>query len=106
MERWRDQEKRKEEKWKKGKKKKNKIKVKYRKVKWCKKCKCRLENTDGRRKLYKGGGSQKGEDRTEMKKETRVLRCTFLSGSAWSTERKYMRRFKGKCDIFFGIEHR
>ena len=28
------------------------------------------------------------------------------NGSAWSTERKYMRRYKGKCDIFFGIEHR
>ena len=24
----------------------------------------------------------------------------------WSTERKYMRRYKRKCDIFFGIEHR
>ena len=23
-----------------------------------------------------------------------------------STERKYTRRYKGKCDIFFGIEHR
>ena len=28
------------------------------------------------------------------------------NGSAWSTERKYMRRYKGKCDIFFGIGHR
>ena len=27
----------------------------------------------------------------------------MLNGSAWSTERKYMRRYKGKCDIF-GIE--
>ena len=41
-----------------------------------------------------------------MKKEAKLLRCTLLSGSAWSTERKYMRRYKGKCDIFFGIEHR
>ena len=23
-----------------------------------------------------------------------------------NTERKYMKRYKGKCDIFFGIEHR
>ena len=38
----------------------------------------------------------KGEDRTEMKKEAKLLRCTLLNGSAW----------KGKCDIFFGIEHR
>ena len=48
----------------------------------------------------------KGEDRTEMKKEAKLLRCTLLNGSAWSTERKYMRRYKGKCDIFFGLEHR
>ena len=48
----------------------------------------------------------KGEYRTEMMKEANLLRCTLLNGSAWSTERKYMRRFEGKCDIFFGIEHR
>ena len=48
----------------------------------------------------------KGEDRTEMKKEGKLLRCTLLNGSAWSTERKYMRRYRGKCDIFFAIEHR
>ena len=41
-----------------------------------------------------------------MKKEAKLLRCTLLNGSAWSTERKHMRRYKGKCDIFFGIEHR
>ena len=41
-----------------------------------------------------------------MKKEAKLLRCTLLNGSAWSTERKYMRRYKGKCDVFFGIEHR
>ena len=49
---------------------------------------------------------QKGEDRTKMKKEAKLLRCTLLNGSAWNTERKYMRRNKGKCDIFFGMEHR
>ena len=48
----------------------------------------------------------KREDRTEMKKEAKLLRCTLLNGSAWSMERKYMRRCKGKCDVFFGIEHR
>ena len=48
----------------------------------------------------------KGDDRTEMRREEKRLRCTLLSGSAWSTERKYMMRYKGKCDIFFGIEHR
>ena len=41
-----------------------------------------------------------------MKKEARVFRCTLLTGSAWSTEKKYMRRYKGQCDFFFGIEHR
>ena len=44
------------------------------------------------------------EDRTKMKKEARRLRCTLLNESTWSTETKYMRRYKGKCDIFFGIE--
>ena len=29
-----------------------------------------------------------------------------LNGSAWSTEKKYMKRYKGMFDIFFGIEHR
>ena len=58
-----------------------------------------------------GGDSQrwrqpKGEDKTKMKKEGKLLRCTLLNGSAWSTERKCMRRYKGKCDIFFGNEHR
>ena len=48
----------------------------------------------------------KGEGRTEMRKDAKLLRGTLLNGSAWSTERKYMRRYKGKCDIFVGIEHR
>ena len=41
-----------------------------------------------------------------MKKEAKLLRCTSPNGSAWSTERKYIGRYKGKCDIFFGMEHR
>ena len=48
----------------------------------------------------------KREDWTWKKKEARVVRCALLNGSAWSAEKKYMRRYKGKCDIFFGIEHR
>ena len=48
----------------------------------------------------------KGGDGTEMKREGKLLRCTLLNGSAWSTERKYMRRYNRKCDVFFGIEHR
>ena len=46
----------------------------------------------------------KGEDRTEMKKEAKLLRCTLPNCSAWSTGRKYVRRYKGKCDIFFGAQ--
>ena len=34
------------------------------------------------------------------------MRCTLLNGSTWSTERKYMRSYKGTFDIFFGMEHR
>ena len=41
-----------------------------------------------------------------MRKEEKRLKCTLRNGSAWNTERKYMRRYRGKCDIFFGIEHR
>ena len=48
----------------------------------------------------------RGEDRTEMKKEARMVRCTLLNGSAWRTERKNMRKYKGTFDIFFGLEHR
>ena len=47
----------------------------------------------------------KGQERTEMKKETKLLRCTLLTDQR-GVQRKYMRRYKGKCDIFFGIEHR
>ena len=48
----------------------------------------------------KVGKQRKGEDRTEMKPESKLLRCTLLNGSAWSTERKYI------LIIFFGVEHR
>ena len=29
----------------------------------------------------------KGEDRRDMEKEARFLRCTLLNGSTWSTEK-------------------
>ena len=64
------------------------------------------KSADGWRRFHKGRGQPKGEDRTEMKKEEKRLKCTLLNGSAWSTERKYTRRYKGTFDIFFGIEHR
>ena len=47
-----------------------------------------------------------GVDRTEMRKEEKRLRCALLNGSAWSTEKKYMIRYWGTFDIFFGMEHR
>ena len=42
----------------------------------------------------------------EMKKEAGRLWCTLLNGLVWSTEKKYLKRYKGKCETFFGIEHR
>ena len=41
-----------------------------------------------------------------MQKESRMVRCTLLNGSAWCTEKKNMRRCKGTFDIFLGVEHR
>ena len=58
-----------------------------------------------------GGNSTKVEAakrRGQVQNEDRakLLRCTLLNGSACSTERKNMRRYKRKCDIFFATEHR
>ena len=44
-----------------------------------------------------------GQDRTEMQKEARRVRCTLLGGSAWSTERKHMRRY-AKVHLIFSLE--
>ena len=49
---------------------------------------------------------KEGQDRTGMQKRAKKDRSTFLNGSAWSTERNYMRRHKGTFDILFGVEHR
>ena len=32
--------------------------------------------------------------------------CASQNGSAWSTEKKFLRRYKGTFDVFFGVEHR
>ena len=45
-------------------------------------------------KHYREWKRSKGADRTEMRKEEKRLRCALPNGSAWSTERKYMRRFE------------
>ena len=42
---------------------------------------------NGRRQPPKKWKQPEGEDRSKMKKEARRLRCTFLSGSARSTEK-------------------
>ena len=42
----------------------------------------------------------------KMQKESKMVGCTLLNGSQWSTENKYMRRYKGTHDNFFGVEHR
>ena len=47
----------------------------------------------------------KKKDRREVRKPGNMMRCTFLNGSTWSTERKHMRRFKGTFDVFVEIEH-
>ena len=61
----------------------------------------------------KGRGQQKGgSQRQGLPLEWRCVGRNKnigqegLNGWARSTEMKYMRRYKGKCDIFFGIEHR
>ena len=53
----------------------------------------------------RAGQMEDPKNRTDMKKEARLLRCTSLNASTWSTE-NCMRRYKGKCDISFGTEHR
>ena len=53
-----------------------------------------------------GSRQQKRTDRTEMRKEEKRLKCTLPNGSAWSTEKKYMRKYKVTFDVFFEIEHR
>ena len=45
---------------------------------------------------------QKQERRTPSE----TARLTLLNASTWSTEKKYMRRYKGTFHILFGCEHR
>ena len=39
-------------------------------------------------------GQEEKKCRSGMQKESTMVRCTLLNGSAWSTEKKYMRRYK------------
>ena len=58
------------------------------------------------RKQRDGGSPKKVEaaNRIEMKKEDWGALCS--KDRLGVQRKKYMRRYKGKCDIFFGIEHR
>ena len=50
--------------------------------------------------------NKKRTSRSEMQKTPRTVRCILLTGSAWCTERKYVRRYTGTFDIFFRSGHR
>ena len=83
-----------------------KNKVKHRKTEWCKKCDAAAEGPQRRTEEVMRMQQEvqikesrwaeetperwmqpEEEDRTEMKKEAKLLRCTLLNGSAWSTEK-------------------
>ena len=49
---------------------------------------------------------EEGKNRSEMQKKLKMVRCALLNGSAWSTDRKYMRRYRGTFDVLFEIGHR
>ena len=64
--------------------------------------------SSGKREQMGGGDSTKVEtvsrrNKTEMNKEAKLLSCTLLNGSAWSTGRMFMTRYKGKCDSSLGL---
>ena len=43
---------------------------------------------------------------SEMRRPSKIARCTLSNGSAWSTEKKFLVEYNGTFDIFHGIEHR
>ena len=61
--------------------------------------------TVGLKKKTEGSFSNKEEARTGVKiqKPAKAVRCTLLNGSAWCTEKKYMRRYRGAFDIILGV---
>ena len=62
------------------------------------------EREQMRRRFHRRWKQPEGEDRTKMKKEAGLHLANWISLEY--RERKYMRRYKGKCDIFFEMEHR
>ena len=62
-----------------------------------------IKKSSWREVASKKDGNRK---RVRTERKCRKMRCTLLNGSAWSTERKYIRRYNGTFDVFFGKEHR
>ena len=74
----------------------------------------RKRRKDGEDSVAEGNGANqedqlnsqepgRGQSRNGMQKPSQTLRCTLLNGSAWSTERKYVRRYQGAFDMFFEL---
>ena len=66
----------------------------------------RIKESSWTEVLPKRWKQPKEKDGKNMQKDARKFGCTLVNGSSWSTEKKYMRRYKGMFDIFFGIELR
>ena len=51
---------------------------------------------------------EEGKDRKETQKESGMVRCILLNGSAWTTEKReeVHEKVQGIFDIFFGVEHK
>ena len=69
---------------------------------------CKVKENEGKQlgADSKNFPTEEKKCRRGMQKESNMVRCTLKNGSAWSTETKYVRWYKGTFDIFFGIEHR
>ena len=52
--------------------------------------------------------SDKGKFQQEegTQKDSKMVRCTSLNGSAWSGDKKYVRRYRPTFHFFSRIEHR
>ena len=75
----------------------------------CVQWKKELARASGNEKEHTGKFQEQEQtkSRNEMRKPSKKVRCTLLNGSVWSTEKMYMRRYKGAfVTTFSGIEHR
>ena len=64
------------------------------------------DSWDGKGDKGKFQEQERTKSRNEMRTPSRKVRCTLLSGSAWSTERKYTRRYTSTFKHIFGTEHK